>query len=161
MARPKKSEEFPEVKPTFSHQAEQLDVQPKMIVPQEPVRTNPLIHKPISRTPKNTDSIEAMTPATDHMVTGTFVNIECPGQTAKVCGKYYKRMEYFVKVFEDNEKCTIPLSVARYINERICYYQHKHILDANGNPMKSGHPVFRYKFLIEEHHRNHAYAEAA
>lgn len=160
MARPKKSVDFPEVKPTFSAQPESVDVQPKMIIPEEKPKQNPLIHRPINRFAVNKDSIEAMTPETDHMVTGTFVNIECPGQTAKVCGKYYKRMEYFEKVFNDNERCTIPLSVARYINERICYDQHKHILDANGNPMKSGHQIFRYKFLIEQHHANR-YAEAA
>lgn len=145
--------------PTFS--PPELDVQPKMIIPEEKPKQNPLIHKAISRKPVNTGSIEAMTPETDHMVTGTFLNIECPGQTAKISGKYYKQMEYFSEVLMDNKTHTIPLSVARYINERICHDQHKHILDANGNPMKSGTPIFRYKFIIEQHHKERSYAEAA
>jgi hypothetical protein len=109
------------------------------------------IHKPIHRDPVNKDSIEAMTRETDKKVTGTFINIECPGQPAKVSGKYYRDMDYFVRTFKDNEKCTIPLSVARFINERCYYDRHSHLLDGEGNPIKSGSPQFRYKFNIEQY----------
>ena len=107
------------------------------------------ISKKIKKIPINLDAIEAMTPETDKKVTGTFINIECPGQPAKICGRYYKGMPYFCKVLMDGEKAEIPYSVARYINERIYHEEHTHILDAEGKPMKGGKKIFRYKFMIE------------
>jgi hypothetical protein len=120
----------------------------KMITPQE-TKKDPLIHKRINKTPVNNESIEALTRATDKKVVGTFVNIESPGQPAKICGKYYKDMEYFAKVFEDQERCTIPISVARFINERCYYEQHSYLQDEKGNPIKSGKTQPRYKFMVE------------
>jgi len=110
---------------------------------------HPLIHARRSNKVINKDSIEALTPETDRKVTGTFVNIECPGQPAKICGKYYRGMEYFSKTFEDNERCTIPLSVARWINERTHYDQHSYILDEKGHSVKNPAPKPRYKFMAE------------
>lgn len=118
----------------------------KIVKPVGPDVTD--IYKPArNRTVLDPNSIEAMTPETDKMVTGTFVNIECQGQPAKVCGKYYKGMPYFSKVFQDGEKATIPLSVMRWINERIVHDIHTHILDEKGAPIKSPKPVHRYKFI--------------
>lgn len=108
-----------------------------------------LIHKPINRTPVNKDSLEGMTKETDKPVSGTFINIECPGQPAKVSCKIYKGMEYFTKTFEDNEKCRIPLSVARFINEKCQHETHSHILDEKGMHIKNPKPQSRYKFMIE------------
>jgi hypothetical protein len=118
----------------------------KMIKPEEKA---PLIYSKINKTPVNKDSIEAMTKDMDKQVTGTFVNIETPGQPAKICGKYYRDMQYFAKVFEDQERCTIPLSVARFINERCFFEQHSYLQDDKGNPIKSGRKQPRYKFMIE------------
>lgn len=118
----------------------------KMIKPTERV---PLIHTRINKTPVNVDSIEALTPEKDRMVTGVFVNVECPGQPAKVCGRYYRGMQYFSKVFNDGEKATIPLSVARFINERCCHEQHQYSTDEDGIPIKSGKKIYRYKFHSE------------
>ena len=126
-------------------------MKPKMIVPEAPQTVNPLIHKPINRTMKNPDSIEAMTRDQDKAVTGTFVNIECPGQPAKISGKLYKGMEYFTKTFTDGERCTIPLSIARMINERINHNQHSYLLDGAGNPIKSDKQISRYKFMTESY----------
>jgi len=106
---------------------------------------------PVNMTAVNTDSIEAMTRETDKKVTGTFVNIECQGQPAKISGLFYKGMPYFSQVFEDGKKYTIPLSVARFINERICYEQHSYLQDAEGQPIKSGKGVARYKFMVESY----------
>ena len=119
-----------------------------MIVPQE-VKRDPLVHLKINKTPVHTESIEAMTPETDKKVSGTFVNIECPGQPGKVSGKYYKGMQYFSKTFEDQEQATIPYSVARWINERSGYDQHSYLQDERGNPIKTGKKQPRYKFMIE------------
>ena|ERR1700733_8311088 len=107
------------------------------------------IHAVQNKKAVNLDSVEAMTPEKDKMVYGTFLNIEYPGQTAKVCGKYYKGMQYFEKVMEDNQKYSIPWSVARWINERIYFEQHTHLLDENGQAMKGGKKQARYKFIIE------------
>lgn len=120
----------------------------KMITPKEE-RTDPLIHKRINREAVNKDSIEAMTPEKDRKVTGTFVNIECPGQPAKICGKYYKGMPYFSETLVDQETYKIPLSVARFINERCFYEQHSYLTDDKGQPLKSGKKQPRYKFMVE------------
>lgn len=120
----------------------------KLIVPTE-TKKDPLIHKRINKTPVNKESIEAMTPETDKKVTGTFVNVEAPGQAAPVNALLYKGMEYFTKVMNDNEEYTIPLSVARFINERCCHYRHSYLLDGRGNPIKEEKPTPRYKFIIE------------
>lgn len=109
-------------------------------------------HRPtLNRTPVNVDSIEAMNQEKDKMVTGTFVNLEFQGQPAKVCGKFYKEMQYFSRVFEDGEKATIPLSVARFINERCSYEVHTFLQDETGKPIKHPVPRSRYKFIVESY----------
>lgn len=111
-------------------------------------KTN-MIHKKINRTPVNTQSIESMTRETDKMVTGQFINIECPEQPAKISVKLYPGMEYFSRLFLDQERCTIPLSVARFINERCAHEKHVHLQDEKGNPVKDGKSHPRYRFMIE------------
>lgn len=106
-----------------------------------------MINSRINKTPVNTESIEAIKPETDRKIKGTFVNVETPGQPAKICGKFYRGQEYFSKVFNDNEKCEIPLSIARFINERCVYEQHSYLQDEKGNPIKTGKFVPRYKFM--------------
>lgn len=112
-------------------------------------QASPLIHPKISSKVVNPDSIEAMTRETDRNVHGTFINIECPGQPARICCKYYRGQEFFAMTMLDNEKYKIPLSVARHINER-CYHEpHSYLVDDKGNPVKTGKKQFRYKFMIE------------
>ena len=118
----------------------------KMIKPEE---HRSLIHPIQNKKPVNTDSIEAITKESDKNVTGTFVNVEAPGQTAKVCCRLYPGMQYFSKVFQDGEKATIPLSVARFINERCQYEQHSYLTDEKGNPLKTGKFTSRYKFTAD------------
>jgi hypothetical protein len=113
-----------------------------------PERVN-LISSKQNKKPVNLDSIEALTRETDKMVQGTFLNVEYPGQPAKICGKYYRGMEYFSKTFLDGERCTIPLSVARFINERCFYVQHKHLKDDKGQDIKDIKAIPRYKFMAE------------
>jgi hypothetical protein len=122
----------------------------KMIVP-KPIYVDPLIHKRNNKTPVNVDSIEAMTPETDYKVVGTFVNIETRGVAQKFCGKYYSGMPYFCQTLEEGVKYTIPLSVARWINERFGNEKHSHIQDEKGNPIKDGNFHPRGKFIIEQH----------
>lgn len=108
-----------------------------------------LIHAKNNQTAVNVDSIEAMTPKTDKKVTGTFVNIECPGQPGKVSTRLYSGMQYFSQTMNDNEVYTIPYSVARFINERCKYEVHSHLTDDKGQPLKIGKFTARYKFIIE------------
>jgi hypothetical protein len=123
----------------------------KMIVPQEKIR-DPLIHKKISKTPVNIDSIEGMKPSDNKKVYGEFINLECPGQPAFVCCKYHSWHPYFSRNFKDGEKCTIGLIEARHINERCKYKKHSHILDEKGNPVKDENSEYpRYKFIIEKY----------
>jgi hypothetical protein len=113
------------------------------------------IHPPINMSAVNKDSIEAITKETDRMVTGTFVNVECPGQTAMINCKYYKGQQVFKQLMFDNEKYTVPLSVARHINERCFYQQHKNVLDANGLNIKGDGPkIARYKFVVDGYLNN-------
>jgi len=109
----------------------------------------PLIHSKINKTPVNTDSIEAMTPDKDKKVYGKFLNIEYPGQTAKICCRLYRGMPYFQMTMVDGETYTIPLSVARFINERIHYEPHHFMRDEKGNEIKGQKSMPRYKFIIE------------
>lgn len=122
----------------------------KMIQPKE-TKTLPQDLLIKSRTPVNILAIEAITPETDYKVRGTFVNVETPGQPALITCRMYKGMQTFSKLFADNERCIIPHSVARVINERINISKHKHSIDENGNPVKvSDTPIARYKFIVEE-----------
>jgi len=119
----------------------------KIMVP--PPNLTSSLHKPISRQPVNKDSIEALTPEKDRMVSGTFVNVEYPGQPGKVSCKLYKGMEYFSKTFIDNERASIPLSVARFINERCFSTKHTNLTDEKGNPLKGEDKQARYKFIVD------------
>jgi len=110
---------------------------------------DPLIYPRIHKKPVNLDSIESITPETDVMVTGTFINIECPGTTAMICCKYYQGQQYFSQLMFDNETYTIPLSVARHINERCFSSPHGYLLNAKGEHVKCIKKVARYKFMIE------------
>ncbi len=104
--------------------------------------------EPINKTAVNKDSIEAMTPETDRMVTGIFKNIECPGQPGTVTMRLYKGMQPFHKTMRDGEQCTIPLSVAREINRSCKYKRDKHLLDENGNYDKIADiPIDKYAFI--------------
>lgn len=106
------------------------------------------ILKPINRHVVNKDSIEALTRETDKDVTGTFINVECPGQPGKICCKYYRGMQYFNRTFQDGEVATIPLSVARHINERVKNDKHEHLLDEQGKPVKTSKFFARYQFIV-------------
>ena len=104
--------------------------------------------KPINKTAVNKNSIEAMTPETDKMVTGIFKNIECPGQPGTVTMRLYKGMQPFHKTMMDGEQCTIPLSVAREINRSCKYKRDKHLLDESGNYAKiADTPIDKYAFV--------------
>ncbi len=111
-------------------------------------KKNPMIIGQVSKKPVNTESIEAMTPETDRPVRGTFKNLESPGNMGFVGCLLYKGMPYWQKWFDDGEEATIPLSVARHINENTSYPIQAYLLDSKGNYMKgTGKIVQRYQFV--------------
>lgn len=104
-----------------------------------------------SKKPVNKDSIEAMKKEDDKMVSGTFKNLENPGQDGYVACKIYKGQPLFSKWFQDGEEATIPLSVARHINQNAQYAVHGFLLDDKGNQIKgTGRMVQRYQFVSRE-----------
>lgn len=108
-------------------------------------------HQAINKNPVNKTSIEAMTPETDRMVTGIFKNIECPGQPGFVCMRLYKGMQVFSKTMIDGQTYTIPLSVARQINQSVKYKKDKYLLDEQGNSVKGDDvPLDRFAFVSME-----------
>lgn len=113
---------------------------------QVPPSKNLNLNKKINRTPVNLDSIEALTPETDKMVTGTFINVECSGQPAKISCRFHRWQEYFSQTLEDGKKYTIPLSVARHINENCKKEEHTNLTDEKGMPLKGNKFTSRYRF---------------
>lgn len=98
----------------------------------------------------NPDSIEAMKPEDDKMVTGIFKNLEQPGHGGYVASRIIKG-PIFSKHFFDGEIATIPLSVARQINTRTSYQKHAHELDEKGLSIKTpGKAIQRYQFSSRE-----------
>lgn len=113
------------------------------------------VRKEEVKTPKqrpvvNHDSLEAMTAESDRTVSGVFKNLESPGQPGYVACRLYKG-QLFSKNFFDGEIASIPLSVARYINQRISWPRHSHELDEKGKSSKRiGQMVQRYQFVSRE-----------
>lgn len=107
----------------------------------------------VSKVPVNTDSIEAMTAEKDHMVSGIFKNLECPGQPGYVCCRIYKGQPIFQKWFDDGEETVIPLSVARHINQNTQYPIHSYLLDEKGNYIKgTGVMKQRFQFVSKDYY---------
>lgn len=101
-----------------------------------------------SKTIQNPESIEAMTPEDDKMVTGVFKNRENPGQPAYIGCRLYKGQPIYQRTFWDGEEAEIPYSVARFINEYTQYPRHNYLLDEKGNYIKgTGDMVKRYEFV--------------
>lgn len=113
--------------------------------------SSPFIVGQQSKKVQNPDSIEAMTPEKDKMVSGVFKNLECPGQPGFVGCRLYRGQNYWQKWFHDGEEATIPLSIARHINTNTKYPIHSFILDEKGNYIKgTGQMRQRYEFVSKE-----------
>ncbi len=84
------------------------------------------------------------------MVTGIFHNYETPGSGATVCYKKYPGEAVFKQAFQDGEKYTIPMGVAKHINS--CHYPvHKYITDDAGRTLPIiGQKIKRYAFTPTE-----------
>lgn len=90
----------------------------------------------VSKKVVNKDSIEAMTEKEDVMVSGVFKNLENPGDSGFISCRFRKGQPIFTKRFFDGEIATIPLSVAKHINQRCAYEKHGYEIDDKGNHKK-------------------------
>lgn len=109
--------------------------------------SNYLIPPTMSKKAVNTTSIESITKETDKMVTGTFVHVQYPGQSKYIYCRYYEGQIPFGNNMMDGEVYTVPLSVARHINERVFEVEHSNLLDAQGNPVKTEKKKHHTRFL--------------
>ena len=84
----------------------------------------------------------------DHkMVEGIFRSYEPRGGSVTFSFKKYKGDEVLKYTLTDGEIYTIPLMVAKHLNQDCYYPVHSHVLDANGNPsVEVGKKVQRCSF---------------
>lgn len=108
---------------------------------------NYLMPKTMGKKAVNVNSIEAITKETDKTVTGTFIHVQYPGQSKYIHCRYYEGQIPFSKNLMDGEVYTVPLSVARHINERVFEIEHSNLLDSQGNAMKSEKKKHHTRFL--------------
>jgi hypothetical protein len=88
-------------------------------------------------------------PEEDRMVTGIVKNLQYPGQPIEFCFRSHGKKIHTYK-FKDNEMCTMPMSVAKHINN-VKYQKHSFLLDQHGNHVKDPSPVNRFSFTSMEY----------
>lgn len=82
------------------------------------------------------------------MVTGIFKNLECSGGDAFVTYHQYKEDPTDVYHLWDGKEYTLPLGVAKQINNVCKYKRSKYLIDKDGNNMlTSDKPIERYQFV--------------
>lgn len=63
------------------------------------------------------------------MVTGKFLFNECPGGELKFCYREYPGDQLVHYTMKHDNIYTIPLGVARHLNDRCAYYEYQHNID--------------------------------
>lgn len=85
------------------------------------------------------------------MVTGIFKNIEVPNGDLEFSYRAYKEDPYRTYYFKDGGKYTIPLGVAKHINNMTIVKQHEYLVDKDGKKIAGlGKGRQRYQFLSTE-----------
>lgn len=85
------------------------------------------------------------------MVTGIFKNDEVKGGDLTFTVRFYKEDPYKTYYFEDGKTYTIPLGVAKHINNMTRQKEHAYLVDAEGKKIKGiGSHRQRYTFLSTE-----------
>lgn len=84
----------------------------------------------------------------DHkMVRGKFRCMEPPGGSVTFSYRKYKGDQIQSYTMVDGESYTIPLMVAKHLNQDCAYPKHSHVLDADGKPSQQvGKWVRRFGF---------------
>ena len=85
------------------------------------------------------------------LVTGVFKNLEVAGGDLTFTLRLYKEDSYKTYTFLDGEKYTVPIGVAKHINNMTKQKQHAYLVDQNGQKMQGiGSFRQRYQFLSTE-----------
>ena len=85
------------------------------------------------------------------MVTGIFRSIEVTGGDLKFSYHWYKEDPYRTYYFKDGETHTIPLGVAKHINNNTKVKQHAYLVDKDGKKIQGlGPSRVRFQFLSTE-----------
>lgn len=97
---------------------------------------------------KASDMIEAAKKEDAKLVKGLFKNLISEGGDASFAYRAYKGDPIRVYTLVDGETYTIPLGVAKHINNQCQYQKSKYLLDKEGEPMVGlGKPTQRYQFI--------------
>lgn len=93
------------------------------------------------------DEIRLMKEKDHKMVKGIFRCFEPRGGSLTFSFKKYPGDEILKYTLVDGEAYTIPLMVAKHLNQNCAYPRHTHVLDANGHPsVEVGKMVKRCSF---------------
>ena len=85
------------------------------------------------------------------IVTGIFKNIEVPGGDLTFTYRKYKQDSYKTYYFEDGKTYSIPIGVAKHINNMTKVKQHAYLVDKDGQKIPGvGSHRQRYQFLSTE-----------
>ena len=84
-------------------------------------------------------------------VTGIFKNIEVPGGDLEFTYRKYKEDPYRSYRFEDGKEYTVPLGVAKHINQMTKVKRHSYLVNQEGKKISGvGSYRQRYQFLSKE-----------
>lgn len=100
---------------------------------------------------KASDLIRKAMEADAKLVTGVFKNLEAPGGDLEFAYRGYKDEPIRVYHFNDGETYTIPLGVAKHLNNTTKVKRHKYLVDSQGKRIVDGTPRQRYQFLSTEY----------
>lgn len=97
---------------------------------------------------KASEAVETARKIDSKLVKGIFKNLESPGGDLQFAYHKYKGEPTRVYNFIDGESYTIPLGVAKHINNQCKYKKCKHLVDQNGKPViAADKPIERYQFV--------------
>lgn len=91
---------------------------------------------PRSRAKLGAEDIKKMRERDHKVVKGRFRCYEPVGGTMTFVFKKYKGDEVLKYTMVDGEIYDVPRMVAKHLNQNCWYPKHKHVLDANGNPIQ-------------------------
>ena len=86
------------------------------------------------KTNKGKANVEQLRARDAKKVRGRFNYLEMPGGTLRFCYRAYKGDPLITYPLKDGEIYELPIGVARHLNTNVGRYEHKYLLDANGNP---------------------------
>ena len=82
-------------------------------------------------------NVEQLRARDSKKVRGRFNYLEMPGGILNFCYRAYEGDPLMSYALKDGEIYELPIGVARHLNTNVGRYEHKYLLDANGNPSTS------------------------